>query len=973
LNDDEENLFAFTFATPPEDSTGVTHIIEHSVLCGSENFPLKDTFLVLEQGSLQTYLNAWTFPDKTVYPASSVNEKDYFNLMAVYADAVFRPLLSEWTFMQEGHRLELAEGKQTRLSITGVVYNEMKGAYSSLDAYANLWSTKSLLPDTPYAFESGGDPDVIPELTFERFKSYHQSRYSPANCRIFLAGNVPTEKQIAFLDARLSSLPAGKAAPALPQARKWDAPRSIRVPCPFGGDQKASVLVSWLAGDSSDAAETMALIALSDILLGHDGSPLAKALLESGLGEDLSPSSGFEDELRQTMLCMGLRGVENTGNVEKIESLILAELARLVKDGIPSTEIEAAMLGLEFSNREIKRGQGPYSLSWLRRTMRGWLHGARPVDSLLFLPAFAKIKDNLAANPRYFEALIQKYLLDNSHRCRIVIEPEEGFLEKKEADLTQRLDEKAKSLSPAELKAIKQKQTELAAIQEAKEKPENLAKIPHLSRGDLSPDISAIPRELFDAGGIPALGHALWTNGITYTALAFPVDALAPSDYPWLTLFSRAVVSMGLPGRSYAEVSSLLARTVGDFSPILRSGSLAPGAGSNIITASGEFDLGGRDWIIYMLKALDEKAASALDLAIDLITRADFSDQRRLNDVVLGLKNDADSSLAPEGHSYASSRSSLSFSRASVIDEVWNGIFQIEFVHKIAEMETSEIARALTGIRDRLAASGAVVNITGSREAVDASLRLIEAKAGRGGDAASRSEGAAFMPAGTRFGPPRARNPLTQDVASFYALLGTTAADARKPEVFASPALQVGFAARSLSGPIYGSREYTASSVLSHHLSTGALWENIRMKGGAYGAFAHINGMERIFSLSTYRDPNPLRSLDAFTQALKKAHRIDEESLTKAVIGTYAKDTRPQTPSQKGFSDFLRFLCGITDDMRLKIRRDLLDISAKDIAAAAKHLGAQPNVEGQSCILAGTDVAEKTAAKLGVEVKTLPV
>ena len=468
LNEDPENLFAFGFATTPEDSTGAAHILEHSVLCGSENYPLKDTFLVLAQGSLQTYLNAWTFPDKTLYPASSVNEHDYFNLMAVYGDAVFRPLLSEWTFMQEGHRLSFAPGgsspRSGGLQITGVVYNEMKGAYSSLDAYAELWSVKGVLPDTPYALESGGDPESIPGLTWEGLKEFHRTRYSPANCRIFLAGNIPTEKQLAFLDERfLSRLPPGKAASPVPRAAPWDKPRTIRVPCPAGGEQKTTAFLSWRCGDAADPAESMALSVLTEILLGHDGSPLTRALVESGLGEDLSPVTGLINEIRETLFVAGLRGVkgrEESGGRDggtAVEALILGELRRLVRDGIPREEIEAALLSLEFSNREIRRSGGPFSLVWLQRSFRGWLHGKNPWERLLFVPFFTALKERIAGEEGFFEALIQKYLLDNPHRALVLVEPEPGYLEKKEAALAGALAQKEEALSGEERRAIRKK------------------------------------------------------------------------------------------------------------------------------------------------------------------------------------------------------------------------------------------------------------------------------------------------------------------------------------------------------------------------------------------------------------------------------------------------------------------------------------------------------------------------------------
>ncbi|GHV62494.1 peptidase M16 [Spirochaetia bacterium] len=1002
LNDDKENLFGFGFATATEDSTGVAHILEHSVLCGSENYPLKDAFLVMEQGSLQTYLNAWTFPDKTVYPSSSVNEHDYFNLMGVYGDAVFRPLLSEWTFMQEGHRLALPSAKSKKsegLHITGVVYNEMKGAYSSLDTYAGLWSVKAVLPDTPYAYESGGDPEVIPDLTWEDLREFHRQRYSPANCRIFLAGNIPTEKQLFYLNEKFfSTLEPGQAAAPVAPAERWDTKRSFNVPCPAGGDAKSSVFISWLCTGSGNTDEVIALAALTEVLLGHDGSPLTRTLIESGLGEDLSPASGLESEIREVLFVAGLRGVEK-GNAPKVEELILGELRRLVKEGIPREEIEAALLSMEFAHREIRRSNGPFSLVWLRRSLTGWIHGAKPWDKLLLLPSLNKIKERVAADQaaklppagRYFESLIQKYFLDNPHRALVTIEPETDFLEKQEKRLAEKLAKKAAALSEAEKRTIQAKNEALDKYQSLRDSPEALASIPHLSRKDLSAEIEKIPRSLYDAGGVPLVAHELFTNGITYADLAFPVDIFPPEDYPWLPFFSRAVVSVGLPGMDYGEVSSLLARTAGGFHGALRSGSSAPGASRSTPTPAGIFDLGGRDWLIYRLKALDEKVQPSLDLALRLITEADFSDQRRIRDLVLEMKNQADSSLAPAGHSYASTRSARYFSRSSTVDEIWNGLGQIGFAHYLADLDTAEIIHRLTAIRDTLAGKGGLIaNFTGSAEALGAWHHLASAS---------------FR----RFGAPRPRNPASAEAASFYpflntAALGRSGVQSKEPagagegvEVFASPSLQIGFAAMTLNSAPFNAPEQAAESVLAHQLSTGALWEDIRMKGGAYGAFAHTDSLEGVFGLSTYRDPNPGRSLESFSSIMKglaaQGERIaapksgkepwyrNEDLLEKAIIGSYSREIRPRTSAEKGAVDFSRFLYGIEDAARQRKLERLIRVSGDEIAAVLRRLASQ-NVSSQGAsaqggpspvIVAGTAAAEKAARALGVTPKTLPV
>ncbi|MDR1318133.1 MAG: insulinase family protein [Treponema sp.] len=988
LNNDNENLFSFAFATAPEDDTGAAHILEHSVLCGSEHYPLKDAFLTLAQGSLQTFLNAWTFPDKTVYPASSVNEHDYFNLMAVYGDAVFRPLLSEWTFMQEGHRLEFAAEKARKeeqpggLRITGVVYNEMKGAYSSLDAWAGLWSVKAVMPGSPYAFESGGDPGHIPDLGREDLAEFHRRRYSPANCRIFLAGNIPTEKQLAFLDGKFfSSLEPGAAAPPIEKIKRWDAPKNFTVPCPAGGEKKSTAFLSWLCSDVLDSNETHALAALTEILLGHDGSPLTRALIESGLGEDIAPVSGLEGEIRETLFVAGLRGLKKGVSPRQVEDLILGELRRLADKGIPAEEIEAALLSMEFSHREIRRSGGPFSLVWMRRSLRGWLHGAKPWESLLFMPCMTELKNRLAADKHYFESLIKKYLLDNPHRALVALNPEKDFLEKQEAERAEALAEKERGLPEPERRAIIEKSAALERFQTEGDSPEALAAIPHLSRKDLSAEIEKIPRRIGDAGGIPVLNHELYTNGISYVDLAFPLDVLSPGDYLWLPFFSRAVVSVGLPGMDYGEVSSLLARTAGGFTAMLQNGSAASGAEEFIKASAGLPDIAGRDWIIYRLKALDEKAGASLDLALRLITEADFSDERRVRDLVLEMKNEIDSSLAPLGHSYALTRSNRFFTRARSVEELWGGLTQIEFAHRLAETGTAEIIGKLKTLRELIVRGGLVANLTGNARALEAGLGMLAERFGG-------------------FGPPRPGNPDTAGAGAFRGLSAGLPAgapqagpalpkelpgaplSAARGEVWASPSLQVGFAAMTLKAAPFDSPEQTAEIVLAHQLSTGALWEDIRMKGGAYGAFANPDSLEGCFSFSTYRDPDPLRSIGAFSSVLQSlagegsesgpgAEDAREDELVKAIIGCYARETRPRTGAEKGITDFLRFLYGIEDAYRERKLKQLVTISQEEISAALKALAART----PSCpvIVSGVKNAEQAAKVLGLEVKELPV
>jgi len=416
-------------------------------------------------------------------------------------------------------------------------------------------------------------------------------------------------------------------------------------------------------------------------------------------------------------------------------------------------------------------------------------------------------------------------------------------------------------------------------------------------------------------------------------------------DYRWLPFFGRAATSVGLPGMDYAEVSSLLAQNVGGFNYVLQTGSPAPaGDGPLIETASGVFDLAGRDWIIYRMKCLDEKVAPSLDLLLRLITEADFSDHRRLKDLVLEMKNQFSSSLAPMGSRYASSRADRFASPASRTLETWGGLSQLLFAHELAKMEIAEIAAKLQSLQKAVSSGGVIANLAGSADAL-------------------RANGTAIAGRFAGFGPPKPRLTRQDDTGAAEAVC----------EVFASPSLQVGFAAMGLKAAPFDTKAQTAETVLAHQLSTGALWEDIRMKGGAYGASASSDGLEQCFSLSTYRDPNPLRSLESFSAILKDraATSIDEGDLVKTIIGCYARETRPRTPAEKSVGDFLRFLSRIDDGYRRRKLERLIGVSTEDVSAALVGLAGQ-EAFGR-VVIAGAKDAEQIARAMGTEARELPV
>jgi Zn-dependent M16 (insulinase) family peptidase len=806
---------------------------------------------------------------------------------------------------------------------------------------------------TPYDFESGGDPEEILQLSYEGLKEFHRSRYSPANCRIFLAGNISTERQLEFLnDEFFCKIPGGNACEPIAKTQRWKEPKKFNVPCPAGNEKKSTIFLSWLCSDVVDVNENIALAALTEILLGHDGSPLTRALVESGIGEDITPVSGLEGEIREILFVAGLKSIE--GNAEQkskeVEELITGVFRRLVSEGIPADEIEAALLSLEFSQREIRRSSGPFSLVWMRRSMRAWLHGCKPWESLLISPAIEKLKENILNDERYFEKLIQKYLIDNPHRALVILEPKDNFLQEQEKKLSLKLADIEKNLNEIGREQIINKSLELEKIQSEVDTPEALASIPHLARSDLSSKIDSIHRRHEDLRGVPALCHDLYTNGITYIDLSFPVDIFLEDDYPWLQFFSRVILSVGLPGMDYGEVSSLMARTVGGFLAILHTGSAIKGTDLYLKTASGNFDLAGRDWILFRIKCLDEKIAASLDLALRLITEADFSDSRRINDLVLEMKNEIDSSLAPMGHMYSSSRAGRFNSRSKIIEEKWAGITQIEFVHELAKMNTSEIIKKLYNIQEKLKSAGLIANLTGGSDGLKIAASQISQKF-------------------SGFGPPVPRSPCEFTSGKPASCCDAGARVSSNAEVFASNSLQVGFAAMALNAAPFNTIQQIAELVLTHQMNTGALWEDIRMKGGAYGAFVNSDCLENCMSFATYRDPNPLRSLDIFSQL------ITSESINymqeKSIIGCYSKETRPRTAAEDGLIDFYRFLYGIEDSYRKNKLERLISVSEEDIAAAFKAFASKQR--SGSVIITGVKKAEEAAKALGVEVQHLKI
>lgn len=912
-NKDPENLFAFAFRTPPQDDTGAAHVLEHSVLCGSRRFPLKDPFLVLLKSSLQTFLNAFTFPDKTVYPASSMVEKDFFNLMLVAGDAVFFPLLQKEVFMQEAHHLELNGSREStkRLNRSGVVFNEMKGVFSSAESVVADVSLRSLFPDSPYGFESGGDPRVIPSLTHRQLKDFHSRFYHPGNCRIFLYGNVPTPVTLEFLQKELLSAfeQMDFHSDVSPQPR-WSEPRWVEKTFP-AQQGKSTATLNWLTIPVTDPLKLISFEVLSEILVGNEGAVLQKALLESKLGDDLSPATGLDTELSETVFTVGLRGIEPQA-AAAVQDLVLAELAELVEGGVGQQRVQAAMHRVEFRNSEIRRGGRPYSLTLMRRALRGWLHGADPQTTLEFRRPMDELKAR-AAEGGYFESLIDEYLVKNPHRSTVVVRPDPGQSRREQEEEQRELENISEGLAAAQVGALERELEALKQFQERPDDPQVIARLPALHLSDLRREVEIIPTEMpSPQPPFPLLYHDLHTNGVIYLDLAFDTEAIDRQFLQLLPLFSRAVRGSGLPGVPYYETAQRLSLHTGGFGATLSA--------DTAVTPKGSVE--GR--LIFRVKMLEANLEPAIELVRDLLCRADFRNFDRLQTLILEMRNDLKASLVPGGSHYAALRAAARLSPSSAIEERWNGVSQFlwldRLISRVAEGKAGldDLAASLEALRASLFDQSLLtVNVTCPQSAAERSIQaaadLVAAFADRRISQAEH-RGSADLPA---------VDPLPR--ANAETLVG---------------AMNVSFVAHEFPASPFGSRENAHEAALAHFLTTGFLWERIRMAGGAYGAVAVSNGLDSLFGFSSYRDPNTVRSLNSFREALQFASRYEPEAeeFEKIVLAAAGKEDRPLAPGEKSFVALKRKLLGIADEQRQARRDALIGCTPVELRSAAERL-----------------------------------
>ena len=915
---DEENLFAFIFRTPPSDNTGVPHIMEHTVLCGSQRYPLKDPFLVLLKGSTHTFLNAMTYPDKTVYPASSTVKADFFNLLRVYGDAVFFPNLKKEAFEQEGHRLEFEE--DGRLTRSGIVLNEMKGSFSSPESVAGDLVVRSIFPGTPYKWNSGGDPEYIPELTYDNFINFHKAFYHPSNVRIFLYGNHDLEEVLTVLDSEfLNRFAQREIASQIVCQKPWLKPQRKTEYWSCDPNEsvqgKSTISLNWLWGDTTDSKLFLDAQVLSYILLGHSGSPLQKSLIDSGLGEDISPISGLDSSLRQMVFSAALRGTdpEKEAAIEEVMFDSLKKSSRKLDDDL----VEGALRSVEFRFRELSGG-APFGLRLLQRAVRGWLHDKPPLESISFEQPMKNLRDRQQKG--YFEELISQNLINNMHRTTIVLCPSPNLNERREAEDRIRLDEFQKKLNSEDLKSLEFSNKQLRLFQEIPDSPEDFAQIPFLSPDDLPSEVIKIPVKSGTHHSINWYSHATFTNGVSYLEMAFDLHGLSPELQLWMPLFGFALTDVGLPGLSHNEVSRILAMQTGglncslEASPIYRN-------------SSGQISLR----FFLHLKALTSQWDEALNITMKILHSANFDDVKRIDDLLMELRNDYRSAIVPSGSAFASMRANAKHSLSSSWEDLWYGIGQYQFLQSITQSkDRAEVAsQALKKIQ------GSILQQTNLSLAVTSGFETTSTV-------------------------------LHKTLGSVSSLPVGSISSHRMPELFRhetvgesiSASSAVSYSALSLPAPRIGSPEYAITVLLAHILKTGYLWANIRMKGGAYGVSASISGLEGTFTFSTYRDPLITPSLTAFRDSLEWAKNLNDDTVKMAIIGSIGRELKPLKPGEKGVISLKRNLYGITDEIRQLSRDVQLTATVQDVKKAAEVLLDSWNSRSISVIASNADLQQ---------------
>ncbi|KAL8554483.1 hypothetical protein ACS0TY_002610 [Phlomoides rotata] len=871
-NDDENKVFGIVFRTPPKDSTGIPHILEHSVLCGSRKYPLKEPFVELLKGSLNTFLNAFTYPDRTCYPVASTNTKDFYNLVDVYLDAVFFPKCVEdvKTFQQEGWHYELNDPSED-ITYKGVVFNEMKGVYSQPDSILGRATQQALFPDNTYGVDSGGDPQVIPKLTFEEFKEFHGKYYHPSNARIWFYGDDDPNERLRILSEYLDMFEANSAPmeSKVEYQKLFSKPVRIveKYPAADGVDlkKKHMVCLNWLLSETPLDLETeLALGFLDHLMMGTPASPLRKTLLESGLG-DAIVGGGIEDELLQPQFSIGLKGVSEE-DIQNIEELILDTLKKLAEEGFDSDAVEASMNTIEFSLRENNTGSFPRGLALMLRSVGKWIYDMDPFVPLKYQEPLKALKARIAeeGSKAVFAPLIEKFILNNPHLVTIEMQPDPEKASRDEAAEKENLEIVKASMTQEDLAELARATNELKLKQETPDSPEALKCVPCLSLQDIPKKPTQIPTEVGDINGTKVLQHNLFTNDVVYAEVVFNMSTLKQELLPLVPLFCQSLLEMGTKDMDFVQLNQLIGRKTGGISVYPFTSSVR----------------GKQDPCSHMIvrgKATSERTEDLFDLVNRVLQDVELTDQKRFKQFVSQSKARMENRLRGSGHGIAAARMDAKLNVAGWVSEQMGGVSYLEFLRTLENKVDDDwpaISSSLEEIRTTLLSkNGCLVNLTSDGK----NLKNTEKYVGK------------FL-----------------DMLPSTSPVGSTAWNAqlsRTNEAIVIPT-QVNYVGKAANIFETGYQLKGSSYVISKYISNTWLWDRVRVSGGAYGGFCDFDSHSGVFTFLSYRDPNLLKTLDVYdgTSNFLRELEMGDDALTKAIIGTIGDVDAYQLPDAKGYS-----------------------------------------------------------------------
>ncbi|KAJ1644165.1 Mitochondrial presequence protease [Coemansia asiatica] len=898
--DDKNNVFSIGFNTSVSDSTGVPHILEHTTLCGSEKYPVRDPFFKMLNRSMSTFMNAWTAHDYTQYPFATQNAQDYENLQSVYLDAVFRPSLREVDFRQEGWRLERKDAADSASGwqLKGVVYNEMKGAFSDAGSLYATRAEQQLFPGTTYQYVSGGDPEFIPDLTHEQLVAFHRERYHPSNARVYTYGNLPLAPQLErvgrIMDAydRISpvQVPMDVVEFGEKQVTELGPIESVGAP-----DKQTRFSLSFLANDLRDVYDTFSMSVFSNLLLNGTSAPMHKALIDSHIGSDYSANTGYSPYTRRTSLAVGLQGIADS-DISLVETRIRETFARVHEEGFEKRRIDAALAGVELA---YKHRTADFGLSLMKSISTGWFHGVNPIEYLKVSENVSRLRADVERGG-VFETLAERYFLNSKHTLKYAMLPDAKHNQRLDQREHEMIQSKLDTLSSGDLAEIDRKNVQLAEEQMRKE---DLSSLPTLTLADVPEQAGRFALDMGVAGEevpVPVQWRTTSTNGISYFRVINDVRDKYPELRPYLPLFCEALTYLGTKSRDMSEIETDIRLHTGgiSFSPFVTTD----------LANLGHIEAG----ISYGSHCLDQHIEPMYRLVLELVRETNFDNTDRLRALLNAVSSNMFNDVASSGHAYARRLAASTLAPEAQALESLNGIMQVKFISDLARMaDLAPVVEKLKQVQEvvfnKLTMRSAITTNSGSADENQRALERFLEKYPKLNKDDNISDGLKFVPTSSRFFCPL-------PFATNYAGMATRAVPYNHPD---SVKLQL----------------------LAKFLTPNYLHREIRERNGAYGGGSGYSAVQGIFSFFSYRDPSPISTIDTFGRSIKwvvEEHEISDREMTEAKLSVFGDLDTPLSVAEEGMA---YFTTGITDDMRQERRDQFFAVTPNDLKdVAAKYL-----------------------------------